>query len=204
MNIEGKELEVKFMLSRREEMVGKLNSLAKITAARVLEVNLRFDTDDRVLTSMGKVLRLRRDSRSRITYKGPGIVEGGASLRQELEFGVSDFDTAKAVFEALGYQVYTIYEKYRTTYQLENTEVDLDELPTGDFLEIEGEDPKSIQKIANLLGLSWETRIMESYLVLFERLRVKLGLDIRDLSFENFKDMKISPDMMGIKVADQA
>ena len=204
MNIEGKELEVKFMLSRREDMVGKLNSLAKITAARVLEVNLRFDTDDRVLTSMGKVLRLRRDSRSRITYKGPGIVEGGASLRQELEFGVSDFDTAKAVFEALGYQVYTIYEKYRTTYQLENTEVDLDELPTGDFLEIEGEDPKSIQKIANLLGLSWETRIMESYLVLFERLRVKLGLDIRDLSFENFKDMKISPDMMGIKVADQA
>jgi adenylate cyclase class 2 len=202
MNIEGKELEVKFLLSKREEMETKLDALGMITAPRVLEVNLRFDTPDKSLSSAGKVLRLRSDSRIRITYKGPGTLEGGANLRQELEFTVSDFDTAKAFFEALGYQVYTIYEKYRTTYRLGDLEVDLDELPTGDFLEIEGADAQSIKKLAEILGLHWEARIQDSYIVLFERLRAKLELDIRDLTFENFKALRISSDMMDVMIAD--
>jgi adenylate cyclase class 2 len=202
MNIEGKELEVKFLLSKREEMETKLDALGMITAPRVLEVNLRFDTPEKSLSSAGKVLRLRSDSRIRITYKGPGTLKGGANLRQELEFTVSDFDTAKAFFEALGYQVYTIYEKYRTTYRLGDLEVDLDELPTGDFLEIEGADAQSIKKLAEILGLHWEARIQDSYIVLFERLRAKLGLDIRDLTFENFKALRISSDMMDVMIAD--
>jgi adenylate cyclase class 2 len=202
MNIEGKELEAKFYLSAKEAVQRKLDSLGKLTAPRILEVNLRFDTPGRELTSAGRVLRLRRDSKVRVTYKGPGTDEGGANLRQELEFTVSDFDTAKATFEALGYQVYTIYEKYRTTYQIGDLEIDLDELPTGDFLEIEGSDAQSIQKTAGLLGLNWEARIHDSYIVLFELMRLRLGLDIRDLSFDNFKGMKITPDMMEITPAD--
>jgi adenylate cyclase class 2 len=202
MNIEGKELEAKFYLSAKEAVQRKLDSLGKQTAPRILEVNLRFDTPGRELTSAGRVLRLRRDSKVRVTYKGPGTDEGGANLRQELEFTVSDFDTAKATFEALGYQVYTIYEKYRTTYQIGDSEIDLDELPTGDFLEIEGSDAQSIQKTAGLLGLNWEARIHDSYIVLFEHMRLRLGLDIRDLSFDNFKGMKITPDMMEITPAD--
>jgi adenylate cyclase class 2 len=202
MNVEGKELEAKFYLSRFDEMVNKLSYLGKITTPRVLETNLRFDTPDRTLSSTGRVLRLRRDKRIRVTYKGPGTIEGGASLRQELEFAVSDFDTAKALFEALGYQVYTIYEKYRTTYQVGDLEVDLDELPTGHFLEIEGTDAQSIQETAGSLGLSWEARIHDSYIVLFERLRLKLGLEIRDLSFDNFKGIEVTPEAMGIYPAD--
>jgi adenylate cyclase class 2 len=203
MNIEGKELEVKFYLSRRAEMERKVSSMGKVTAPRVLEVNLRFDTPNQALTTSGKVLRLRRDTRVRVTYKGSGISKGGANLRQELEFTVSDFDTAKDLFEALGYEVYIIYEKYRTTYQMDNLEVVLDELPMGDFLEIEGADPESIRRIASLLGLNWEARILDSYTVLFERLREKLGLHFRDLSFDNFKGMHISPDVMDIMIADQ-
>lgn len=203
MNFEGKELEVKFFLSGREEMERKLTSMGKVTAPRVLEVNLRFDTPDRALTSTGKVLRLRRDTRSRVTYKGPGILEGGASLRQELEFTVSDFDTARELFEALGFQVYTIYEKYRTTFRVDDMEVDLDELPTGDFLEIEGTDPISIQRLAQQLGLRWERRILASYTMLFEQLREKLGLEFRDLRFENFREITVSPEAMGISPADE-
>lgn len=203
MNFEGKELEVKFFLSGRKEMERKLTSMGKVTAPRVLEVNLRFDTPDRSLTSTGKVLRLRRDTRSRVTYKGPGILEGGASLRQELEFTVSDFDTARELFEALGFQVYTIYEKYRTTFRVDDMEVDLDELPTGDFLEIEGTDPISIQRLAQQLGLRWERRILASYTMLFEQLREKLGLEFRDLSFENFREITVSPEAMGISPADE-
>jgi adenylate cyclase class 2 len=123
-------------------------------------------------------------------------------LRQELEFTVSDFDTAKALFEALGYQVYTMYEKYRTTYQLWDVEVDLDEMPTGDFLEIEGHNGESIQRAAQQLGLNWETRILDSYTMLFEHVRGQLGLSFRDLSFENFKGLEISPEILGVMIAD--
>jgi adenylate cyclase class 2 len=180
-----------------------LNSLGKVIAPRVLEVNLRFDTPEKSLSSEGKMLRLRRDTRARMTYKGPGISEGGANLRQELEFTVSDFNTAQALFEALGYQVYAMYEKYRTTYQVGSLEVVLDELPTGDFVEIEGSDAESIQYMAQQLGLRWERRILDSYMVLFERTRQNLGLNFKDLSFANFKGINLPPSAMEILPADE-
>src|SRR4030043_503770 len=106
MSRSGSELEVKFYLSRREAMEARLSSLGRVIAPRVHEVNLRFDTPDLSLSATGRLLRLRKDSRARVTYKGVGSVEGGVRLRTELEFTVSDYDTAKALFEALGYQVY--------------------------------------------------------------------------------------------------
>jgi adenylate cyclase class 2 len=202
MSSSDQELEVKFYLSRRKEMEAKLSSVGPVSAPRVHEVNLRLDTTDLSLSSTGKLLRLRQDTRARVTYKGAGSEEGGARLRQELEFTVSDFDTALALFEALGYQVYMMYEKYRTTYQLGNVEVTLDEMPTGDFLEIEGPDGESIRRAAVQLELNWEARILDSYTVLFERTRAQLGFDFRDLSFENFKGMAITPQVMGVRVAD--
>ena len=203
MNTSGTELEVKFYLSRRKAMEERLNQLGKVSAARVHEVNLRFDTPDFSLTTSGRLLRLRQDTRARVTYKGGGSVEGGARLREELEFVVSDYETARKVFEALGYQVYTMYEKYRTTFELGKVEVTLDELPTGDFMEIEGPDSNSIREVADLLELDWDRRILESYTVLFERLRQELSLEFRDLSFENFKGIRVNPLKMGIMIADQ-
>ena len=203
MSSSDQELEVKFYLSRRKDMEAKLSSVGPVSAPRVHEVNLRLDTTDLSLSSTGKLLRLRQDTRARVTYKGAGSEEGGARLRQELEFTVSDFDTALALFEALGYQVYMMYEKYRTTYQLGNVEVTLDEMPTGDFLEIEGPDGESIRRAAVQLELNWEARILDSYTVLFERTRAQLGFDFRDLSFENFKGMKISPALLGVRIADK-
>jgi adenylate cyclase class 2 len=203
MNTAGSELEVKFYLSRRKALEAKLNSMGQVIAPRVYEVNLRFDTPDFSLSTSGRLLRLRQDTRARVTYKGEGSLEGGARLRKELEFTVSDFDTAKSLFEALGYRVYTMYEKYRTTYKLGKVEVALDEMPTGDFLEIEGPDSESIRSTAILLEMNWEARILDSYTMLFERLRECLGFDFRDLSFENFKGIKISPDELGVMFADQ-
>jgi adenylate cyclase class 2 len=202
VNNEGSELEMKFYISKRKEMEMKLGRLGQVIAPRVYEVNLRFDTPERSLSNAGKVLRLRRDTKARITYKAGGTLEGGVNRRQELEFTVSDFETAKALLEALGYQVYTIYEKYRTTYRMENLEVVVDELPTGDFLEIEGPDSESIRAAAKKLGLNWEAGILVSYTVLFERLRIRSGFSFRDLSFANFVGLEINPEAMGVLIAD--
>jgi len=219
MSTNDRELEVKFYISRRKELEEKILSIGgQLVAVRVHEVNLRFDTPEQTLALSGKLLRLRMDTRARLTYKGPGNTEGGARLREELEFTVSDFDTAKGLLEALGYQVQMMYEKYRTTYTLGaldagtlgalgagvlgQVEIVLDEMPYGDFAEIEGERGEAIQEIAEKLGLSWEARNLESYTVLFERVRDVLGLGFRDLSFENFEGVKISPAVLGVLVAD--
>ena len=60
--------------------------------------------------------------------------------RTEIEFGVDDFAKAKQFLEHLGYQSILVYEKYRTTYELDHAHIMLDELPYGNFIEIEGED----------------------------------------------------------------
>jgi adenylate cyclase, class 2 len=196
------ELEVKYYLSNRRKLEEKLSRVADLRAPRVQEVNLRLDTPDHALLYTGRLLRLRQDTRSRLTYKGPGSEQGGARLRQELEFTVSDFDTALHLFEALGYTVVLMYEKYRTTYQMGQVEVDLDEMPMGDFLEIEGPDGESIRQAAKELGLDWEKRILDSYTMIFEHARASLGFKFRDLSFANFKKMRVTPEAMGVSPAD--
>jgi adenylate cyclase class 2 len=203
MSDKDKELEVKFYLSRRKELEEKLIAHGgQLKDARVLEINLRFDTPDLSLSKSGRLLRLRLDSRARLTYKGIGWIEGGARLRQELEFTVSNFDTTRMLFEALGYEVYMMYEKYRTTYTLGDLEVVLDEMPYGDFLEIEGPNGESIQAASQLLGLNWDARILDSYTVIFEHVRGQLGFDFRDLSFENFKGLTVTPENLGVIFAD--
>lgn len=212
MKSTGKELEVKFYLSRRAALEQKIIALGgQLSQPRVHEINLRFDTPGLELASTGRLLRLRDDIRARLTYKGAGEVEGGARLRQELEFTVSDFDTARQLLEALGYQVQMMYEKYRTTYTLGalgagqsgDLEVVIDEMPYGDFAEIEGAQGESIQEAAAQLGLDWDRRILESYTVLFEQARAVLGFGFRDLSFENFKGIKITPAVLGVRIADR-
>jgi adenylate cyclase class 2 len=203
MSSKDTELEVKFYLSSLPALKARLEVLgAGLTSPRVLEINLRFDTPGGELTREMRVLRLRQDSQVRMTYKGPGSLEGGARLRQELEFKVSSFETAKALLEALGFQVVVMYEKYRTTYQLGAVEVTLDEMPYGYFAEVEGPDGESIQEAARRLGLDWETRILDSYIVLFDRVRESMGLPFRDLSFENFQGLQVPLEALGVKAGD--
>jgi adenylate cyclase class 2 len=199
MSASDQEFEVKFYLSNLPALEERLKALgAQLVQPRIHEVNLRFDTPGRELAASYRVLRLRQDSKARLTYKGPGREQDGVRLRQELEFTVGDFEMARALLEALGYAVFLMYEKYRATYALGAVLVTLDEMPYGNFAEIEGPDSESIRAAAKELGLNWEARILDSYTALFDRLRSVLGLAFRDLSFENFKFLKVTIDALGV------
>jgi adenylate cyclase class 2 len=199
MSKSDQELEVKFYLSDLPALRARLEATgAQLVQPRVHETNLRFDTPSGDLTRGYRVLRLRQDSKARLTYKGPGKLVDGVRSRQELEFTVSDFGTAHHFLEALGYEVSVMYEKYRATYTLDGVLVTLDEMPYGNFAEIEGPDGASIRKTAEVLGLDWERRILDSYIMLFDRLRERFGLAFRDLSFENFKSLTVTEDMLDL------
>jgi len=198
------ELEVKLYLENLPALKGKLERLgAELTEDRLHEVNLRFDLPGGELTRSAQVLRLRQDTTARMTYKGPGEMIAGVIARREIEFAVSDFQSAQSLLETLGYQVSLMYEKYRTTYTLDGLQITLDEMPYGHFSEIEGSDTSAIHQAAGNLDLSWEARIPESYTSLFDLLKEKLALIFRDLSFANFADLKITAEDLGVVPADQ-
>ncbi len=199
------EIEVKFYVADLAAIERRLRELgASQTQARTLELNLRFDTPERELERDFRVLRLRQDTRARLTYKGPVLGHQGVRVRQEIEFEVSDFDAAREFLQALGYRVSMTYEKYRATYEVMGVEVSLDEMPYGNFVEIEGPDSETIQIMSARLSLDWEASIPSSYAVLFEALRGRLGLPFRDLIFQNFEGIEVSPEMLGVRPADQA
>ncbi len=196
------ETEAKFYVRHLATLQQRIEALgANQVHLRVLELNLRFDTPTRDLHRLGRVLRLRQDERARMTYKDSESPQPGTLSRREIEFTVSDFGTARELLLALGYQVAFTYEKYRSTYKLNGLEIVLDELPYGHFVEIEGEGP--IQATAEKLGLKWGALIRESYSRLFEQLKEKRHLNFRDLTFENFVGVEVTPEELGVKVADE-
>ncbi len=197
------EIEVKFYLTDLQAVEAKLRQLgARLVQPRILETNLRFDTPSRELTRTGRVLRLRQDQTIRLTYKGSGRSDQGVQARQEIEFTVGSFESARALFEALGYTISMIYEKYRTTYEINGVQIVLDEMPYGNFAEIEGPDAAAIQAANQSLVLNWDRRILDSYSAMFEKLRGVLGFTFRDLTFANFKDLPVSPIDLNVQPAD--
>ena len=180
----GQEIEAKFHVRNLRKIELRLLELkAQLIQPRVHEINLRFDRPDGELRNSFRVLRLRQDDIARFTFKGPSVEkEGGILSRQEIEFEVGDFDTAKQFLEAIGFQVVVFYEKFRTTYELNDTHIMLDELPYGSFIEIEGGNVETIHSIANLLSLNWEAMVKAGYHALFERVADKYGLDVSKLS----------------------
>src|SRR5512145_1395171 len=166
------ETEAKFFVQDLSRIKSQLEKLeAQLIQKRVLETNMRFDLPGAALRAQGRVLRLRRDTDVRLTYKSAGTNEQGVLSREEIEFVVEDFEKAKHFLEALGYQKLVYYEKYRTTYEWNKTHIMLDELPYGNFVEIEGETIETIHGVTDQLNLQWETAIGTSYNALFDRVR---------------------------------
>jgi adenylate cyclase class 2 len=196
------EIEAKFFINNLSKIEARLQELeACLLQARVHEKNLRFDTANQDLRREGRVLRLRQDDAVRMTYKGPSEKNEGVLSRAEIEFIVEDFEKAKQFLESLGYKLVIFYEKYRTTYELDNVHIMLDELPYGNFVEIEGQDNVSIHVIAGKLCIKWEP-VTTSYHGLFERVYKARKLDPSQLTFAAFQESKPSPKELGVVAAD--
>ena len=201
------EIESKFYVLDLKKVETHLRHLeTRLIQPRILETNLRFDLPDNRLRSEGRVLRLRQDTEARLTYKASGQSEQGVVNRTEIEFTVEDFTKAKLFLEALGYQKLLEYEKYRTTYELllgGRVHVMLDELPYGNFVEIEGESIQIIHRVAEKLTLNRNAAISKSYTALFENVRQTLKLPFKDLTFANFAEVEVSPEQLQVQPADE-
>jgi adenylate cyclase, class 2 len=194
------EVEVKFYTPDLAPVRQRLLAAGgQLSQARVYERNVRLDTPEESLLQKWQLLRLRQDSRVRLTFKGtpPQPTLSEAKVREELEIEVSDFDTAALICQRLGFLPLQLYEKYRETFMLGAVEVVLDELPFGNFVELEGEE-NAIRTAAARLGLDWQQRILENYLSLMSRLKARHNLPFIDLTFANFEAVSVSvADVLG-------
>ncbi|MBN1287109.1 MAG: class IV adenylate cyclase [Anaerolineae bacterium] len=197
------EVEAKLRVPDLDEMRTRLNAdpEATCTVPRLHEYNIRYEDAAHSLDPAGIVLRLRRDrplyggaARVRLTYKAPLSKEQPARPGQkamfEAETEVADFKTMDLILQRMGYHVAMAYEKYRTTYEILGTEVVLDEMPFGPFVEVEGR-PDAIEAVIVRLGLDGNERFTDSYATLFEYVKIHLNLVFRDLTFENFAGVKV-------------
>lgn len=198
------EREVKFYIQDLAAMADRLQATgADLVRPRVLERNLRLDTPEGALGKAARVLRIRQDDRVRVTYKDNARTEDGILARTEIEFTADNFEVTRKFFEALGYPVVMVYEKYRWVYRLGDVEVVLDEMPFGNFMEIEAPNSTLIEGVAQMLGLDWDRRVISSYLRLFAVAKQHVDLPFRDLTFDNFVSVEVSPEDLEVQPADR-
>lgn len=89
---------------------------------------------------------------------------------KELEVEVSDFDKTVQLFSEAGWKYKTFQESRRETWELDGTEVVIDEWPwLHPYIEIEGESEAAIKAVAKKLGLNWSEVIFSHIDTLYER-----------------------------------
>jgi adenylate cyclase class 2 len=114
--------------------------LAEVGAAYVgfgLEENTIYRGG--ALDETGGVVRIRRvDGKGILTYKRRVESVSDAKEQIEIESEVADADAVAEIVGMLGLRPAVIYEKRRDTWKLRDTEIVIDDLPFGLFMEIEG------------------------------------------------------------------
>ena len=115
------------------------------------------------------VLRLRRvGNKALLTYKERFPGTSAVKRQREDETAVDDPSAMALILDALGFRPVLVYEKRRRTWSLGRTEVVIDELPFGLFMEIEG-DERDIDQVEHTLGIDRLPAEHETYPYLTEK-----------------------------------
>ena len=133
------EVEKKFRLTKRQRdaVVKRLPEIGASLEGEDFEENTLYNGE--ALQDGACVLRLRRaGGRATLTFKRR--LPGASAIKQqrEEETEVADPEAMASILEALGFTATLIYEKRRQTWRLGQTEIVIDVLPFGLFMEIEG------------------------------------------------------------------
>jgi adenylate cyclase class 2 len=154
------ETEKKFRLStkQREEILLRLPRIGARREGEDFEVNTLYEGES--VDSLRSVLRLRRvGERAILTYKERLPSQSDVKLQQEEETSIGDPDALESILDALGFVPAVVYEKRRETWRLGETEIVIDELPFGLFMEIEGPEKeiRDTETKLDVKGLKTET-----------------------------------------------
>lgn len=165
------EIEVKFPLRNRAELIKKLHDIGgQRLYAETFEDNIVLDRRGELRTK-GALLRVRKFGKYAIaTYKGPMSIEGGIKSREEVQTGVESFELAIELLDALGFKPVFRYQKFREVWRVKEVEVVLDRTPIGEYFEIEGP-IEVIRTISSELGMNMDQALRQTYADLYRQAR---------------------------------
>ena len=153
------EVEKKFRLTKRQRdaVLKRLPEVGASLEGEDFEENTLYRGE--AVNSGSCVLRLRRaGANATLTYKKRIPSSSPIKQQREEETEIADPEAMGAILEALGFTPALVYEKRRQTWRLGKTEIVIDVLPFGLFMEIEGRinDIKTVERRLGLKGLRAE------------------------------------------------
>lgn len=137
------EVELKFLLQNREELVSKLNAMAKAEKANDLQRDTYYAPPHKNFLDQKPIsewLRLRQSSKgSSINYKRWHNADGAKTVScDELESNVDNVEALARLLSALGFKELVVVEKSRSAWIFRGTKIAIDEVKDlGDFIELE-------------------------------------------------------------------
>jgi adenylate cyclase, class 2 len=185
------EIEVKFYLPDPESFVSRLPGYGAQLILNSPETNIRYENQDNSLYAQRILLRLRQADTVTLTFKSkPTEFNPEFKVHHELEVTINDFESMSRILESLGFHPAQVYEKKRAVWRIENTLICVDQMPYGNFIEIEG-NPENIHKVSQDLGFEWKDRILFNYLEIFDTLKQHLKLPFSEVTFDDFRNVTV-------------
>jgi adenylate cyclase class 2 len=134
----GGEIELKARIDGRKAIAERIIALGGMFVREVSQEDVYFKHPCYNFKEKDEALRLRREgSACMLTFKGSRF-GSGAKMREELEVGVEDYETATTILERVGFEKAFVIRKNRLIYSLEGAEVSLDSVEgLGEFVEVE-------------------------------------------------------------------
>lgn len=167
------EIEKKYRLTRkqRDEVLRRLPELGAKHLGSAFEENVIYAGD--AIEPGRAVLRLRRVGKEAIlTYKERFPSRSDIKHQREDETRVDDPDAMELILDALGFTPALVYEKRRETWVLDQTEIVVDELSFGLFMEIEGTE-QGIQDAEKKLAI----KALKAEMMTYPQLAKKHGVE---------------------------
>jgi len=147
------EIEKKYRLTPEQArtLAQRLDEIGAERSGSAFEVNALYSNS--ALDLEGAILRLRRiGNRAILTFKKRFSSPSPIKRQLEEETEVEDGDVMARILDRLGFKPSLIYEKRRETWKHQSTEIAIDELPFGWFMEIEG-DEADIVAVERAIGI---------------------------------------------------
>ncbi len=170
------EKEIKLKVNNYESLINSLRKCKAKNLGSAFERTIRFEKNNHGLENEGLFLRVRSGFKNIITLKEK-VENGNVHERKEFETEIGNVEIVREIINKLGFSKEMIMEKYRSKYNLEKTELCIDELPFGLFVEIEGNE-KDIFETVKKLGLNEDDKILVTYWDLFEEYKKNTGKDL--------------------------
>lgn len=150
------EIEKKYKIGNKrfKEIKKSLTAIA-IAIDFFYEENTLYTSDFIKPDTVFRLRNFKPDGHKRdciLTYKEKGKEVDGIKFKEELETTVSNPKNFLEILTRLGCKPSLVYEKRREVWQYKNSEICLDKLPFGNFIEVEGA-VEEILEVETLLNL---------------------------------------------------